>query len=1383
MGYNIVRLFAALGFVVMLLFFNKSTAQFVKGTTSNGILPRITPPSPEASSLGKYGEWPVSQFTGTPSISLPLYTISTPNFELPISLNYHSGGVKVDEVGSWVGTNWSISAGGVINRTIVGQPDENYQGFLSRNLRNEILATSYDISTPAGFAFMMDVSNNVIDVEPDIFYFNFAGYTGKFYFDQTGKFQCIPVNSLKLLKSPVNNTNTVSADKHWEIADDKGNVYHFGSYLDGGNGLEDTKTSSTGNNLPYQTTAWYLTKIVVSNSDEVIFFDYDTKFESYSLPQSHSFKILTNGSIPYNSPSGTSWDEMLSLGRVLVNGTPQGEAFTETMFSVSGKSQLSKIRWKYGEIVFQASLNRSDIIGKMLTNIEVWDKDLKKIKNFDFQYSLTNNRYYLNEISEKGTIGAKKITHSFEYNLPDQLPARGSFNQDHWGYFNGASNTNLLPANAQFPALTYAANREPAISFAEKGSMQKITYPTGGTTEFRYESHRYDPNSVVGGNPGTEVVPTTKTVKAGNPQPGGFVRNVNFSVPFDQYTSRIVINIENYTKPVSKNQAWLPLIRIEKLVGGSYQQVNYWDAFDNFPSPGNFTLNGNGSVNFNIDESLGLSSGDYRLVADLICISGSCGSPSPMPLISATLNYQGSTGDLPIAGGLRIKELINKINGVEFARKKYQYAPGKIINYPIYVHEYAEDVYKRRSCPPGTHCLSSCTYYFAKYKELTSSPQGIIGMTNGSSVGYPQVFEFSITPSGSDNGYTEYKYNFVSDIINSLNLDGSYWSGVVIQNPLVPFNSSDHKRGLLVSKTIFKSVGSNQYRRVNELVNTYAFNDGDTVLRYNSIRGMRVKKMRFVQYDCGTSINGYVFPNNLYPTPDFGYGYYDLRTSWVQLASVEEKKYDVDGNLVNSSITVNTYSNPDYLQMSKSEVTTSKGDLQRTEFKYSYDYPGNSVYSAMMGKHIISPVIETKQSIVKGGVSTLLQTSINEYKVVGDYHKPDVVKLGLYNNSLENRARYISYDAAGNIQEMGKPDDKVQSIIWDNISGKPAAIFDNASISDVAYTSFENDTRGHWSYTGVPQFEIAPTGLKAYNVSNGAITKTGLNAGKTYIISYWTKNTSAFNITGTVSGYPIYRVAIDGYRYVEHKVTGVASVSISGTGFIDELRLYPDKSECVSYVYNPLVGIISTADKNSDPQRYIYDELGRLILIKDVHGNIIKQNCYSYFGEANPCTILSNQQQSLTFTKNCSSGYSGSTVNYSVPAGLFYASSQADANALAMAEVTAYGQAYANANGTCVPSSVTITCTNTVTTGSGSFEIRLTNEATSQVYTFFSSYGTNINLGTVPTGMYTIYINRSTGGHNYLYQVGCGYYGGGTNYTFNNVPINSICNTITISNY
>src|SRR5438105_4771543 len=63
-------------------------------------------PSPTASSLGKYADVPVSLYTGTPNINIPLGNLSGTELELPISLSYMARGVKVEENASWVGTGW-----------------------------------------------------------------------------------------------------------------------------------------------------------------------------------------------------------------------------------------------------------------------------------------------------------------------------------------------------------------------------------------------------------------------------------------------------------------------------------------------------------------------------------------------------------------------------------------------------------------------------------------------------------------------------------------------------------------------------------------------------------------------------------------------------------------------------------------------------------------------------------------------------------------------------------------------------------------------------------------------------------------------------------------------------------------------------------------------------------------------------------------------------------------------------------------------------------------------------------------------------------------------------------------------------------------------------
>ena len=65
-------------------------------------LPNLISPSPDAYSIGKYGQIPVGLFTGTVQYDIPLYEIKLKGMSIPISLNYCSNGIRVDEMPSSV---------------------------------------------------------------------------------------------------------------------------------------------------------------------------------------------------------------------------------------------------------------------------------------------------------------------------------------------------------------------------------------------------------------------------------------------------------------------------------------------------------------------------------------------------------------------------------------------------------------------------------------------------------------------------------------------------------------------------------------------------------------------------------------------------------------------------------------------------------------------------------------------------------------------------------------------------------------------------------------------------------------------------------------------------------------------------------------------------------------------------------------------------------------------------------------------------------------------------------------------------------------------------------------------------------------------------------
>jgi len=145
----------------------------------------------------------------------------------------------------------------------------------------------------------------------------------------------------------------------------------------------------------------------------------------------------------------------------------------------------------------------------------------------------------------------------------------------------------------------------------------------------------------------------------------------------------------------------------------------------------------------------------------------------------------------------------------------------------------------------------------------------------------------------------------------------------------------------------------------------------------------------------------------------------------------------------------------------------------------------------------------------------------------------------------------------------------------------PVAECSNVGAGVFAYTSFEADGKGNWDYEGDDVNDAdAPTGRQVHSVATGNITRSGLTAGSEYIVSYWSDG-SACSIAGTMSGYPVTGPTINGWTCYIHHVTGQTQVSLTGSGHIDELRLYPATATMQTTTYQPLVGKTSTCDVNN----------------------------------------------------------------------------------------------------------------------------------------------------------------------------------------------------------
>lgn len=145
--------------------------------------------------------------------------------------------------------------------------------------------------------------------------------------------------------------------------------------------------------------------------------------------------------------------------------------------------------------------------------------------------------------------------------------------------------------------------------------------------------------------------------------------------------------------------------------------------------------------------------------------------------------------------------------------------------------------------------------------------------------------------------------------------------------------------------------------------------------------------------------------------------------------------------------------------------------------------------------------------------------------------------------------------------------------------------------------------------------------------------------------------------------------------------------------FNQENNTTPTESNDLYFANNTLAGFDTTALQLVNTSPAIGKGISDASLTDDYYGTkrstLPSIGAIEYMGGTvtpPPVVITYNSvTTSGTFMKNnCASGYMGNQVLYMVPAGKYTSTiSQAAANAQAQADVTANGQAYANANGSC----------------------------------------------------------------------------------------------------
>lgn len=1169
----VLRIVMASLFIFLL--YEAADAQSDAALTRDVSLPKLIPASPEATALGKFGDIPVSNYRGTPSINIPLFSISEGAITLPITLDYHSGAIKVEEMATNCGLGWALNGGGVITRARKGLPDE--WGYFS-SYNNVYRYIHGQMTEAERRSFLLGVYHKSLDAEPDNFFFNFAGISGKFLCAEDGKLYCAPRSDLKVEFNAGGNVFT--------ITDGKGIRYNF-------NTAEWTTTEvfCGGDNEPLNSnyTAWYLTSIVdpSGNTINLTYVAAGTGFRTKSVTTKNTLFSGT-GSCPEN--------------------------FSDCYNVVSiSKPAISEIQFSNGKVKFEYnSSQRLDATDYALKSVRMLDLNNNVVKSYNIYTSYFETsriggcddnityRLRLDSVQETGSGNLSKPPYKFAYNsIP--LPCRLSNAQDHWGYYNGKNNLYFVPYQNAINGPWIGADKRLDTVVVKAGTLEGIIYPTGGRTSFTYENNYYSEFVPAGFD---KENPVSFSGLSGS---NGGASNYYLSYQTDFTISQSTLPPPGYR---SFKVDYTTFIEDPLAYSSFIARLTGDNGYDKF---------------LNHDDLLQLPAGHYTLTASME--TEFAGRPlASFNLLVDELTYYPDRYVSRPYGGIRIKQTQNFNESNELTDEKtFLYNAFDVPGLPVTASSadfQGLPDYSWYMHPSATSSITGGSCSYMTYNSLSNYP---LFNTGAAPIGYRNVT--ILNGPGGKNGKQEYVYTSYTE-----------YPDYVSHTPPFFFSSeSDWRRGGLVKITDYK-YENGAYIPVQKKL---FFNGGYGDTTYKLSRGIVVGGVPTIAVPDNEVLMALKIAS------------YNLDIQLFSVLSDTTIVYD-QGTPSRFQEVINTYdyNRKNFQVQRKVTSTNSKNELITQNFKYPLDYTvlstdnttGKSIYN-LQNKNIISVPIEQYSTRIKNGVEYVMNGKLNLYKndlplIDAVYNletngttpmssfQPSVIDV---NNNLTFHAAYVrrliqsKYTAKGMLTELYKQDDSKLAYIWDYKGLKIIAEVKNADLSSVAYTSFEADGAGSWDGIAGARTAGGVTGKQYYQLSNSSIVRNNLNASAAYTVSYWSTG-GAYSVSGNTGSVVQGKSAvINGvtWTYYEHQVTGVSSVTVSGGGNIDELRLYPKDALMQTFTYDPLIGITSQCDARSSITYFEYDGLCRLLRTRDADKKILKQYDYQYQVPSHTGTIWS----------------------------------------------------------------------------------------------------------------------------------------------------------------
>jgi YD repeat-containing protein len=1138
-------------------------------------LSKIVPPNPNIAALFKSTITPVNEYSGLPNVSIPLYTITEGAISVPISLSYNTSGIQVSEESGIVGLGWALNIGGAITRSVNGNDDfatssrgylrhgtqypdpvigsdggfdPDQHGFVKSNPQGNFLVNG--ISTSFDQTIYPYYQDN--DFMPDMFYYNFNGYSGSFVLEPNGNAVLTEKEGLKIL---VDTSSGLSQSVKFTITTEDGTIYEF-------NKTEFTNFSGSGLGIPGYTSSWYLSKITDSSGNH-IYFIYENKGN-----------IVPLRSFIQNFEIDSCINQTTDPSQYCLNAQARFKEYAGPLTSIEG-IYLSEIQFSNGKVKLNYSSDnvRSDLDGYYLNSLQVVDNTNKTTKQHDFNYTyfgnaINGNSKSLNEGDYSASINSGSgndgfpnfnlrlkldsvtedsiKTHSFEYypGYNNYVPNKTTLDQDYWGFYNGAGNTRSFIPSVN-PSITpqqlgsfTAANRVPSEAHAKLFSLEKITYPTKGSTVFEYETNTFDEIELQ-----THTTRDWVIAKADEKTP------YTVSVPFTpgKFPFRIeaFFTLSGWNQSMSSSKPYVDFLstfhlRLKKSDGtdlryyyfpsnvGNQQWNNvqgYAYAGYIFPAEEWGTQYGN---QFTLEAYFNDQNGLLRGVAEIKA--------------SWDATHENISSYYSKGGGLRVKSISDyDSDGSLETKRAFNYHYQDTIDAQVVQKSYG----KLKTTKPRYDRVHLFTYTGSGTNQVRNPM--IVGSSNsinafskdaGSYVGYDQV-ETTYEGDNVDNGKQIKKFYNTEDL-NRLSYPPLMPQDDYYQFPpvRVPHN------GLNYLTQNYKRVGS-KYSLVNEIKNDYSING------FSASSFDLNKLYQNSDYVIGAKKENYSLIVDAYSNYDyFQFQLHPYYSNLIQQTALKETLYDTNGQnpVVNEQKFY--YDNAMHLQKTRIESTNSKGEILETKIYYPDDI--SSTASLVEGGSLISSEyaqidrlkthdlhrITTPIQIVtkKNGQITSIQRNL--FKTDDGIVLPSSVKTAKGTNSLEDHLVYHDYDNKGNPLEVSKKDGVHIVYVWGYDSQYPVAKIENTTYADI-------------------------------NASYVAAVQSASNTN-----------------TGTESAL----------------LTALTNLRNS----------LPNTTMVSTYTYKPLIGVSTITDPKGDKITYTYDAFGRLQFVKDKNGNILSENEYHY---------------------------------------------------------------------------------------------------------------------------------------------------------------------------